>query len=78
MEQGKRVNVWYDAAVDFLDVTWARAYGYFTPTEGERVLVRVDLAGNILGFKIEEVSSLAGRPLQADLLPLAAAAPVKA
>ena len=77
MDQGKRINVWYDAAGDCLDVTWARAYGYFTPTEDERVLVRVDLAGNILGFKIEEVSSLAGRPLQVDLLPLAAAAPVK-
>ena len=77
MEQGARVNVWYDAAGDFLDVTWERDYGYFTPTQDDRVMVRVAMDGRRLGFKIEEISSLTGRPLRVKLAPQETAAPVQ-
>ena len=69
MAQPKRVNVWYDEPGDFLDVTWENEYGYFTPTEDDRVMVRLDSAGNVLGFKIEDISSIKGQPLEVDLAP---------
>ena len=78
MDAGKRVNVWYDPAGDFLDVTWERAYGSFTPTQDDRIMARVAPDGRLLGFKIEEISSLTGRPLRVKLAPQETAAPVQA
>ena len=54
----RRVSVWYDDEGDMLEVLWAFREGYFTPTEDERILKRLDDDGEVIGFLIHDVSTL--------------------
>ena len=54
----KKVSVWYDADGDMLEVLWAFREGYFTPTDDDRILKRLDDDGEAIGFLIHEVSTL--------------------
>ena len=74
MNQRTKVNIWYDAGGDYLDVSWGTASGYYTATADCRVLALVDLEGNILGFKIDGVSAIKVKPLNVDLSPVKPAA----
>ena len=57
----RRVLVSYDHEGDILEVLWAVREGYFTPTEDERILKRLDDDGEVIGFLIHEMSTL-GEP----------------
>ena len=64
----KKVSVWYDAEGDMLEVLWAFKEGYFTPTDDERFLKRLDDRGETIGFLIHEFSSLkSSDPIEFDL-----------
>ena len=65
--QHLKVNLWYDAAGDYLDVSWGTGNGYYTATADERALALVDLQGQVLGFKIDGVSAVKEKPLRVDL-----------
>ena len=54
----ERVLVSYDHEGDILEVLWAVREGYFTPTDDERVLKRLDDDGEVIGFLIHEMSTL--------------------
>ena len=54
----RRVFVSYDHEGDMLEVLWAFREGYFTPTDDERVLKRLDDDGEVIGFLIHEMSTL--------------------
>ena len=54
----RRVSVLYDDEGDMLEVLWAFREGYFTPTDDERILKRLDDDGEVIGFLIHEMSSL--------------------
>lgn len=54
----RRVFVSYHHEGDMLEVLWALREGYFTPTEDERVLKRLDDDGEVIGFLIQEMSTL--------------------
>ena len=54
----RKVIVSYDHEGDMLEVLWALREGYFTPTEDERVLKRLDDAGEVIGFLIHDMSTL--------------------
>ena len=54
----KKVFVSYDHEGDMLEVLWAFREGYFTPTDDERVLKRLDDEGEVIGFLIHEMSTL--------------------
>ena len=54
----RKVSVWYDDEGDMLEVLWAFREGYFTPTDDERILKRLDDEGEVIGFLIHEVSTL--------------------
>ena len=69
MAERARVNVWYDEEGDYLDVTWDRNPGYFTGSADDRVMVNVDMEGNIQGFHILGLSTIKGAPLDVDLTP---------
>ena len=64
----KRVSVWYDDEGDMLEVLWAFREGYFTPTDDDRILKRLDDDGEVIGFLIHEVSTLKQpSPIEFDL-----------
>lgn len=65
----QRVSVWYDPEGDFLEVIWERKVGYFRETEDDRVMGKVDLKGNTLGFHMLAVSTLKGASLLEVVLP---------
>ena len=67
MNHRQQINIWYDAAGDYLDVSWGAAHGYYTATADARALALVDLQGNILGFKIDGVSAVKENPLRVAL-----------
>ena len=54
----KKVFVSYDHQGDMLEVLWAFREGYFTPTDDERVLKRLDDGGEVIGFLVHEMSTL--------------------
>ncbi len=54
----KKVYVSYDHEGDMLEVLWAFREGYFTPTDDQRVLKRLDDDGEVIGFLIHEMSTL--------------------
>ena len=54
----RRVFVSYDHEGDMLEVLWAFREGYFTPTDDERVLKRLDDDGEVIGFLIHDMSTL--------------------
>ena len=54
----RNVSVWYDDEGDMLEVLWAFKEGYFTPTDDERILKRLDDDGEVIGFLIHDVSTL--------------------
>lgn len=54
----KRVFVSYDHEGDMLEVLWAFREGYFSPTDDERILKRLDDDGEVIGFLIHEMSTL--------------------
>ena len=53
-----KVFVSYDHEGDMLEVLWAFREGYFTPTDDERVLKRLDDDGEVIGFLIHDLSTL--------------------
>ena len=55
---GRKVFVSYDHEGDMLEVLWAFREGYFTPTDDERILKRLDDEGQVIGFLIHEMSTL--------------------
>ena len=54
----RKVFVSYNQEGDMLEVLWAFREGYFTPTDNERVLKRLDDDGEVIGFLIHEMSTL--------------------
>ena len=54
----RTVSVWYDEEGDMLEVLWDFREGYFSPTDDERILKRLDDDGEVIGFLIHEVSTL--------------------
>ena len=72
MTSHKKVNVWYDEAGDYLDVSWGGKHAYYTATGDDRVMALVDMEGNIQGFKIDGISALKDKPLCVDLEPMIA------
>ncbi len=64
----KRVSVAYDHEGDMLEVLWELREGYFTPTEDERILKRLDDEGEVIGFLIHEMSTFkAPSPVEFEL-----------
>ena len=54
----RKVFVSYDIEGDFLEVQWAVKEGYFTPTDDDRILKRLDDDGEVIGFLIHDMSTL--------------------
>ena len=54
----RKVFVSYDHEGDMLEVLWAPREGYFTPTDDERILKRLDDDGEVIGFLVHEISTL--------------------
>ena len=54
----KKVFASYDHEGDMLEVLWAFSEGYFTPTDYERILKRLDDDGEVIGFMIHDMSTL--------------------
>lgn len=54
----RKVFISFDHDGDMLEVLWAHREGYFTPTDDERILKRLDDDGEVTGFLIHEMSTL--------------------
>lgn len=52
------VSVWFDDEGDMLEVLWSFREGYFSPTDDERVLKRLNDDGEVIGFLIHDISTL--------------------
>lgn len=65
----KKMQVWFDAEGDFLEVLFSDAAGIMRETSEDAVMERIDERGEIIGFSILNVSRLARQhhPLLAEL-----------
>ncbi|MGH2568964.1 MAG: DUF2283 domain-containing protein [Bacteroidota bacterium] len=68
MDKSKKIKVWYDKEGDLLEVIFEKKRGHFRETSNDAVMEKVDAHGNVIGFSILKVSSLAFRkPLSVTL-----------
>jgi hypothetical protein len=51
-----KVKLWFDAEVDYLEVTFSDAPGYMRPTSSGALMKRVDEQGRVIGFSVFGVS----------------------
>ena len=66
----RKVFISYDQEGDMLEVLWAFREGYFTPTDDDRILKRLDDDGEVIGFLIHEMSTLKDpSPVEFELVP---------
>jgi len=63
----KAIKIWFDAEGDFLEVVFENKPGYFRETDNDLVMEKVDADGNVLGFTVQQVSSIKKHPLEASL-----------
>jgi len=61
------IRVWWDKEGDFLEVTFERKEGFFRETSNDRVMEKVDVDGNVIGFSITNVSRITETPLDVAL-----------
>jgi uncharacterized protein YuzE len=61
------IKVWYDSEGDFLEVLFEKKEGYFRETSDDRVMEKVDMQGNIIGFSVLGARNLAKIPLEVAL-----------
>ena len=54
----KEIKIWYDKEGDYLEVIFEQTEGYFTETDNDAVMEKVDKNGNGIGFSILKVSAL--------------------
>ena len=71
MDKIEPINVWYDNAWPHLEVVWLIDYGYFAPTKDDRLDVRVDCDGNVLGFMLTGIRHLKGETFTGSLRQVA-------
>jgi len=64
---GKDILIWYDKEADYLEVLFERKEGYFTRTDNDAVMEKVDKEGNLIGFSILKFSSVKKSPLEIQL-----------
>ena len=69
MDNLTTINIWLDSEGDLLEVGWSVEKGYFTETDDERVLKRVNLNGEVIGFMVQGVGSMKGAFIDLDLGP---------
>lgn len=63
----KTIKVWFDPEGDFLEVIFENRPGFFKETDNDLVMEKVDENGKVLGFSVQQVSSIKKRPLEAVL-----------
>jgi hypothetical protein len=64
-----KLEVWFDAEADFLEVRFSDAPGYEKETDHDAVMERVDAEGHMIGFSILGVSQFRkDKPLEAELV----------
>lgn len=63
----KGIKVWYDPEGDFLEVIFEKKAGYFKETDNDLVMEKVDEEGHVLGFSVQQISTVKSKPLEATL-----------
>ena len=56
-----KVNVWFDAEADYLEVRFSDAAGYMKETKNDALMEHVDAQGHIIGFSVNGCQSLQKR-----------------
>ena len=64
-----KIKLWFNAEVDYLEVTFSDAAGYMRPTSSDAMMKRVDEEGRVIGFSVFGVSRFQKKdhPLEAKL-----------
>lgn len=64
-----KIKLWFNAEVDYLEVTFSDAPGYMRPTSSDAMMKRVDEEGRVIGFSVFGVSRFQKKehPLEAKL-----------
>lgn len=66
---GKNLKVWYDPEADLFQVYFENKAGYYAPTDDNRVEVRLDNEGNVIGFNILRARTSGKSPIEIELKP---------
>ena len=65
-EEQRKINIWLDEEGNSLTVTWGFQSGYYSDTNDDRVMVRLDMQGNVQGFHIDNLNSIKNKVIEAE------------
>ncbi len=57
-ENEKKIQIWLDEEGNALTVTWGFQPGYYSDSDDDRIMVRLDMAGNVQGFQVDDLNSI--------------------
>ena len=63
MDHSDQIRIWFDDEGNYLTVAWGFKKGYYTDTDDNRVLVHIDMEGNVQGFQVEGINSFKNKAL---------------
>ena len=54
----KKIQIWLDEEGNSLTVTWGFQRGYYSDTNDDRVMVRLDMEGNVQGIQVVDLTGI--------------------
>ena len=62
-EKERKIQIWLDEEGNALTVTWGFQPGYYSDTDDDRIMVRLDMAGNVQGFQVDNLNSIRNKSI---------------
>ena len=59
----KKIQIWLDEEGNTLTVTWGFQPGYYSDTDDDRIMVRLDMAGNVQGVQVDDLNSIRNKSI---------------
>ena len=64
-EDKRKIQIWLDEEGDSLTVTWGFQKGYYSDTNDDRVMVRLDMEGNVQGVQVDRLDGIRNKLIEA-------------
>ena len=62
----KKIQIWFDEEGNSLTVTWGFQKGYYSDTNDDRVMVRLDMEGNVQGIQVDDLIGIRNKFVEAE------------
>ena len=65
-EDKRKIQIWLDEEGNSLTVTWGFQRGYYSDTNDDRVMVRLDMDGNVQGVQVDDLMGISNKLVEVE------------